>query len=344
MDRVDPGAEPWRGIVEAVIPVDDGLLLGGFSRVGAILASSPDGVRWEDRSGELADNHPGMAIVALAHGSTGTVALLDVSSDIGPRMAISRWADERSWRSSALPVDAMQGVIAAAVVWTGTEYVALGGRPRGGDEPIVQLIVATSATGADWSIDEPPALRLDMARGPDVATVIQGEPVVLATSPSGTNATLVRRDARGAWSAIDLRDIREDQVFAIVPAAEGTLLGGCRGGAGTVRQPMVWTDADDDGLLLAALPLPGADGCVVTLEAADGEWIATGQLQGRAAVWASIDGVAWNAALLPGAPEGAIGSVATDAATINGRWVVVGSDQRSPVNDPAETVAIWVER
>lgn len=340
--RINVATVPWPGGAEDVIAVDGGFLMAGFSRQGAFVLSSPDGVQWQDRSLGIEGNGAGVGIVALAEGDATTLALVDIRTGAGARMALRRSVDATEWRSLDLEMD-NDGpwVLAADIVWTGVEFVVVGGRPSGGDDPTVQAIIATSTDGIEWALDRPPALDLSLARGPEAAAVWRGAPVVLATAPVGRIATLLTRDARGAWSATEMRDVRDMQVFAITATSDGLLFGGCTGDVGVVRAPMVWSDAGGDGRALVPVTLPGDDGCVVSLAGTEGDWLATGFDGGRAAVWSSPNGFDWESARPDEVFIGPVGAIARSAANVAGTWLAVGYDMRPVGSGARDTIAVW---
>lgn len=339
--RINVATVPWPGRAEDVIAVDGGFLMASFGREGSILAFSADGVRWDDRSAAIEANGPGVAILALAASETATVALLDVRSEAGPQLALSQSRDGLEWRSVDAPLDGLKGVAAADVVWTGNEFIAVGGRSLGGEDPAIQTVVASSLDGVRWSVEAPPPLGLSSWRGPEAATVLDQRPVILASAAVGRLATLLTRDARGAWSSTEMRDVRDRQVFAITATSDGLLLGGCSGDVGAVRTPMVWSDAGGDGRALVPVTLPGDDGCVVSLAGTEGDWLATGFEGGRAAVWSSPDALDWKSASPDEVFIGPVGAIARSAVNIAGTWLVVGYDIRPLGSDARETIAVW---
>lgn len=339
--RINVATVPWPGGAEDVIAVDGGFLLAGISRQGAFVLSSPDGVQWQDRSPGIEGNGAGVGIVALADGDATTVAILDVRSEAGPQLALSQSRDGLEWRNVDAPLDGFRGVAAADVVWTGNEFIAVGGRSLGGEDPAIQTVVASSPDGVQWSVEAPPPLVLSSWRGPDAATVLDRRPVVLATAAVGRLATLLTRDASGAWSSTEMRDVRDKQVFAITATSDGLLFGGCTGDVGVRRAPVVWSDAGGDGRALVPVTLPGDDGCVVSLAGTEGDWLATGFDGDRAAVWSSPDGLEWTSAGPQEVFIGPVGAIARSAANIAGTWLAVGYDIRPLGSDARETIAVW---
>jgi hypothetical protein len=331
------------GRADDVIVVRDEFLVGGFARTGVILLSSHDGLAWEDRSNGIDGGGEGTALLALATAPVGSVILVQEGPSGSRTMGIRFSADARQWRAvNAERFGMITGVQPADVVWTGREFFAVGGRPSGGDDPTVEVLVHHSADGVSWSVERSPEQRLGGPHLPIQATTWNGSLVLLATTPEGGEGTiLVRGSAPGDWTVIEPPALAAASVRAVAATTAGLIFGGCTGDATVGRTPTIWLDVDGTGQSHRPVTLDGGSGCVSGIATGSDLILAMGRDGDHAVVWSSSDAISWDRQEPASAFAGRIGANALSAAQRGDTWVVVGQDLQEPTNDPPETVAIW---
>jgi hypothetical protein len=327
------------GRAEDVIAFNGRFLLGGFSRDGLIGMVSQDGYLWQDVT--LSDNADDQVISAFASGPDGVVVLMEqpttASIGIGHSLDGVTWA-----RTNDDLLREIGGVRAVDVEWVEREFVALGSRPSGGDDPTVETLAARSRDGIDWEVARSPDLVLDLARAPVDLTVAAGRPVALATTATGSHATFLT-GGRGAarWRVDQPQALQSSSAWAIVGTATGILVGGCTIASDETRAAAVWNAASPDGTWQRA-DLAGENACVRAFARLDDETLlALGDDGDMAAVWSSHDGIRWERQEPIEVFAGRAGAVAIAAAGLGGRWLVVGTELGPVLGNNPEIVATW---
>lgn len=318
------------------------IIVAGFSRDGPVLIQSRDGRDWTLESDSIEGAAPGMLVAAVANGPPGSVLLVNEGPPEGRVMGVRFSVDGNDWRQVARPVfEAETRVTSVDVVWTGGEFVAVGSRPSGGDDPLGEAVVFSSPDGVSWASERSEVLVLEgLFPAPTAIGSWHGEAVVVVSRVPGGGVTLLTRHAQGTWSARTPPETETALIESVHETPAGLLLGGCELSDFRTRATVWLAPAGPEGMFVPA-EVSGDASCVLGLASGPRGFLAVGQADRRAAAWSSDDGVTW----IPDQPAAAFesgGPAEIKAVVGRGReWIAVGQNLLDLILGTQESFAIW---
>lgn len=279
------------------------------------------GIAWEGTTNIVADG-----LVRRVTAEAGRYFALG-----GERGDATIWSsdDGITWDATILPFPATwerEGpvfVSAAHLVTVGDRMLAIGSV---GAMDNLNVVVWESSDGASWTEVDTGSFMVDAYNAQDATAGPAGVVVISHAYGTGTGSAWRSEDAGRTWTE-HAPEAGPSAASAVVGTASMYLMAGVVYDDQFNSSPRIWSSPD--GAIWTPAALEGSDGAgsvdQITVNG-DGQWVATGSLDGRLVAWRSDDGATWTLAfdfgaqpeggyypaLLAGLPDGFVALVSTD--------------------------------